>query len=140
MGFARKSSPGPRPAGVRHPNDGRLARGLRYRSENWWHADGCLCGICAGAGRHGFLGLMAYAMSERTREIGIRMALGAKLKEVFRLVGGQGVTLALIGLLLGLPLAWGMGRAVAACSAASRHAWRSPHRAEIRIVLLAIDR
>ena len=41
------------------------------------------------------------------------MALGAKPKEVFRLVVGQDVTLALIGLLLGLPLAWGMGRAVA---------------------------
>jgi predicted permease len=61
----------------------------------------------------GLFGVIAYAVSERTREIGIRMALGAKPKEVFRLVVGQGMTLALIGLLAGLPLALGMGRAVA---------------------------
>jgi putative ABC transport system permease protein len=41
------------------------------------------------------------------------MALGAKPREVFLLVVGQGMTLAFIGLLVGLPLALGMGRAVA---------------------------
>jgi putative ABC transport system permease protein len=61
----------------------------------------------------GLFGVIAYAVSERTREIGIRMALGAKPREIFRLVVGQGMMLALIGLLLGLPLALGMGRAVA---------------------------
>src|SRR5208282_277322 len=61
----------------------------------------------------GLFGVIGYAVSERTREIGIRMALGAKPREVFRLIVGQGMTLALIGLLVGLPLALGMGRAVA---------------------------
>lgn len=61
----------------------------------------------------GLFGVIAYAVSERTREIGIRIALGAKPREVFLLVVGQGMTLALIGLLVGLPLALGMGRAVA---------------------------
>jgi predicted permease len=61
----------------------------------------------------GLFGVIAYAVSERTREIGIRIALGAKPREIFRLVVGQGMTLALIGLLVGLPLALGMGRAVA---------------------------
>jgi putative ABC transport system permease protein len=60
----------------------------------------------------GLLGVIAYAVSERTREIGIRVALGAKPREIFRLVVGKGMTLALIGLLVGLPLALGMGRAV----------------------------
>src|SRR5271168_384883 len=61
----------------------------------------------------GLFGVIAYAVGERTREIGIRIALGAKPREIFRLVVGQGMTLALIGLLVGLPLALGMGRAVA---------------------------
>jgi putative ABC transport system permease protein len=60
----------------------------------------------------GLFGVIAYAVSERTREIGIRIALGAKPREIFRLVVGQGMLLALIGLLAGLPLALGMGRAV----------------------------
>jgi predicted permease len=61
----------------------------------------------------GLFGVIAYTVSERTREIAIRIALGAKPREVFRLVVGQGMTLALLGLLVGLPLALGMGRAVA---------------------------
>jgi predicted permease len=61
----------------------------------------------------GLFGVIAYAVSERAHEIGIRMALGAKPREVFRLVVGQGMILALIGLVLGLPLALGMGQAVA---------------------------
>jgi putative ABC transport system permease protein len=61
----------------------------------------------------GLFGVIAYAVSERAHEIGIRMALGAKPREVFRIVVGQGMILALIGLVLGLPLALGMGQAVA---------------------------
>jgi putative ABC transport system permease protein len=59
----------------------------------------------------GLFGVIAYAVSERTHEIGIRLALGAKPREVCRLVVGQGMTLALIGLLLGMPLALAIGRA-----------------------------
>jgi putative ABC transport system permease protein len=60
----------------------------------------------------GLFGVIAYAVSERTHEIGIRTALGARPREVFSLVLGQGMTLAAIGLLIGLPLALGMGYAV----------------------------
>ncbi|MFZ0039615.1 MAG: FtsX-like permease family protein [Candidatus Acidiferrales bacterium] len=61
----------------------------------------------------GLFGVIAYDVSERAHEIGIRMALGAGRREILRLVVGQGMLLALIGLALGLPLAIGMGRAVA---------------------------
>jgi hypothetical protein len=46
-------------------------------------------GICAGAGRHGVSRRDGLARSECTREIGIRMALGAKPKEFFRVVLGR---------------------------------------------------
>jgi putative ABC transport system permease protein len=58
----------------------------------------------------GLYGMVAYAASRRTREIGIRMAIGATAPTVLRMVLGQGFTLALVGLAVGLAGSVGAGR------------------------------
>ena len=50
----------------------------------------------------GLFGVMAYAVSQRTREIGIRMALGADRSNVMKMIMRQGMTLALLGVVMGL--------------------------------------
>lgn len=58
----------------------------------------------------GLYGVIAYSVSQRRREIGIRMALGAGKGEVLKMVTGEGIKLALIGVVIGLAGALGLTR------------------------------
>ncbi|MGH9570162.1 MAG: FtsX-like permease family protein, partial [Candidatus Angelobacter sp.] len=61
----------------------------------------------------GIYGLMAYAVEQRTQEIGIRMALGANHGKIMQLFLGQGMRLAIIGTVIGLTAAYGLTRLLA---------------------------
>jgi ABC-type antimicrobial peptide transport system permease subunit len=77
-----------------------------------------MLGIAAGValllGVVGIYGVISYSVSQRTREIGIRMALGAQQKEVRAMFVRQGVLLTCVGVALGISAAIGLTRLMSA--------------------------
>ncbi len=61
----------------------------------------------------GVYGVVSFTASQRTREIGIRLALGANSRDILRLVWRQGVRLVIVGIVIGMIAAWSLTRAMA---------------------------
>jgi putative ABC transport system permease protein len=74
---------------------------------------GAFAGVALILAAVGIYGVMAYSVSHRTREIGIRIALGAQQESVLRLIMRQGAKLALTGVLIGIVGALGLTQLMA---------------------------
>ena len=64
----------------------------------------------------GIYGVMSYSVTQRTQEIGIRMALGAQVRDVLQLVVRSGLALSLIGVTIGIAGAFALTPLLRSCS------------------------
>ena len=74
---------------------------------------GIFAGVALVLAAVGVYGVMSYSVTQRTREIGIRIALGARSEDVFKIVVREGMTVALIGIVIGLAGALAVTRVMA---------------------------
>jgi putative ABC transport system permease protein len=74
---------------------------------------GIFAGLALVLAAVGIYGVMSYSVAQRTREIGIRMALGAQRSDVLKMTVGQGLRLVLTGMAIGLAAAFVLTRVMA---------------------------
>ena len=85
---------------VRTGEEARRLSFWEYRLFGWMFS--IFGGVALALASIGVYGVLAYAVSQRTQEIGVRMALGASRQNVFRLIVWNGGRLAAIGILIGV--------------------------------------
>jgi ABC-type antimicrobial peptide transport system permease subunit len=71
---------------------------------------GCFGGLALLLAAMGLYGVLAETVTQRRPELGLRIALGASVGSIVRMIGARGLRLTTAGLVIGLPVAWGTGR------------------------------
>jgi predicted permease len=93
---------------IRHVHDSRNAAIAQPRTQAWLL--GGFAFVALGLAAIGLYGMLSFSVAQRTREIGVRMALGARAESVVGLMAGRGLLLAAFGTVIGLVAAAGLTR------------------------------